>query len=200
MSSGPSSVKRRCSEKNDFCSTSFVIQNVGLFIVIALFLMVLPGFCCTVYCWGSDWWWSSLKSNQLPETTVSQPLGALSPSPHLQKTRIIPVPLTWAASCVLCRRFYFSIFFYSIFRLIHVHLSSQGPCITEMQLSASAQLFSTFLLPTLWAETTVCRAGGLCCGSHPCSPMSHTQADLFFLSLNSCPFVLQPQGLPPCQK
>ena len=91
------------------------------------------------------------------------------------------MPLRWAASCVLCRRFYFSIFCYSIFRLIHVRLSSQGPCIAEMQLSASAQLFSTFLLYTLCAETAVCKAGGLCCGSHPCSPMSQTHADLFGL-------------------
>lgn len=144
--------------------------------------------------------WSCLKSNQPPQTAVSQPFRALSSCPHLQKTRIIPVPLRWAASCVLCRRFYFSIFCYSIFRSIHERLSSQGPCIAEMQLSASALLFSTFLLYTLCAETAVCRAGGLCCGSHPCSPMSQTHADLFFLSLNSCPFVLQPQGLPPCQK
>jgi len=49
MSYGPSSVKRRCSEKNDFCGTSFVIPNLDSFTVIALFVVVPHRFCSVVF-------------------------------------------------------------------------------------------------------------------------------------------------------
>lgn len=190
--------------RKGFYSTSFVMQNLGSFIVIVLFLMMPHGFCCSIFSWDSDWQCSFLKLGESVQTDVSHPL-------HMQICR--KQGQDWGHGhgqhVVFLRRDCISLYFI-LFNVkfkedlgmdsicpsaSYVWVHALLTCVWVLQLSSSLHLFFVVSLQKLLcARQELC--GVIPTKTAPC-PSSMLSFNCY---LYPCGFLIQLQGLLQCQK